>query len=108
MSDNFRYTLIAEQINRPGDFHKDSKISIVCTPMDLKDLLSNLASLVNAAGYNYVEELHAVCGELTHTSLGETFDSDDEDYSLDEHDDTESEDEKPVQDEPEIKPEETK
>lgn len=106
--DNIRYTLIAEHVNRPGDFHKDSKTTIVCAPIDLKDLLSNLVTLVNAAGYNYVEELHAVCGDVTHTSLGETYDSDDEDHSWDDRDDTESEEDEPDQAAPEVKPEETK
>lgn len=69
---------IVDQPTNVGEVYSGVKVNLEFQTQDLSELLSNLKKILYVAGYNYVEELHAICGSITHTDSGESFDTEDD------------------------------
>ena len=73
----FQVTIVDQPTN-VGEVYSAVKVNLEFQTQDLSELLSNLKKILYVAGYNYVEELHAICGSITHTDSGESFDTEDD------------------------------
>lgn len=69
---------IVDQPTNVGEVYSGVKVNLEFQTQDLSELLSNLKKILYVAGYYYVEELHAICGSITHTDSGESFDTEDD------------------------------
>ena len=64
----FQVTIVDQPTN-VGEVYSGVKVNLEFQTQDLSELLSNLKKILYIAGYNYVEELHAICGSITHTDF---------------------------------------
>jgi hypothetical protein len=58
-----------------GDDRNGPKMTLEFEASELPSLLNGLIRVVQGVGYNYINELHALSDDWTHTDSGEVFPS---------------------------------